>query len=337
MQKLLKNFSDKAQELLHLQELSTRNEEDMHMTTELSERRFPILLAVFVIAAVGVFFSIPQGRSLTHRFLQSLRMQKVQTVNVDLSSFVGPNANQTLQQMVSEMISKQVNVTVNEKEQTAADATAAGQAAGFQVHLFSKRKDAPQLTVGGQRAFNLTVDRARLQEILNEAGRKDLTLPQSIDGAAVAVQLSRAVRARYGNCPGPPSATANVATPTPSSTQYSDCVILVQGPSPIVNVPSGLDIEQLAQIGLELAGMTPAQAHDFLQRVNWKSTFSLSVPRSMRSYEAVKVNGVQGTLLNMAGRRGPTYTLLWAKNGIVYSLTGFGNSSDAVVLADSLK
>jgi hypothetical protein len=49
------------------------------------------------------------------------------------------------------------------------------------------------------------------------------------------------------------------------------------------------------------------------------------------------VNGVQGTLLNMAGRRGPSYTLLWAKNGMVYGLTGFGDSGEAVALADSLK
>ena len=51
----------------------------------------------------------------------------------------------------------------------------------------------------------------------------------------------------------------------------------------------------------------------------------------------VKVNGAQGTLLNMAGRRGPTYALLWSKNGIVYSLTGFGDPSDAVSLANSLQ
>jgi len=40
----------------------------------------------------------------------------------------------------------------------------------------------------------------------------------------------------------------------------------------------------------------------------------------------------------MAGRRGgPGYALIWTKNGIVYSLTGFGDSSQAIPLADSLK
>jgi hypothetical protein len=51
----------------------------------------------------------------------------------------------------------------------------------------------------------------------------------------------------------------------------------------------------------------------------------------------VKVNGANGTLLSMAGRRGPGYALIWTKNGLVYSLTGFGDASQAVGLAESLK
>jgi hypothetical protein len=71
--------------------------------------------------------------------------------------------------------------------------------------------------------------------------------------------------------------------------------------------------------------------------VDWKATLTLSVPRSLRSYEVVKVNGANGTLLSMAGRRGPGYALIWMNNGIAYSLVGFGDSSQAVGLADSLK
>ncbi|MHB8753758.1 MAG: DUF4367 domain-containing protein [Candidatus Acidiferrales bacterium] len=294
-------------------------------------------MAIVVVVVVVAWVSFPPTRRLTQRFFGSLRMQKVQAVNVNLSNFVGPNANSTLQQMVSTMISDKVTVTVNEKAQTAPNAAAASKLAGFQVQLPAKRTDTPELDVAGTHAFDLTVDRARLQAILKEAGRSDLSLPPSIDGAVVDVTIPRRVRARYGTCPGRPSATANVATPTPSSMQYNNCVILTEGPSPEVKVPSGLDIQQLAEIGLELAGMTPAQAQQFLHTVNWKSTLGISIPRFMRSYEAVKVNGVEGTLLDMAGRRGPTYTLIWAKNGTVYSLTGFGNSGEAVSLANSVE
>lgn len=293
--------------------------------------------AVIVAALIVAWASFPQTRQLTVRFFDSLRVQKVQALNVDLSNLVGPNANPTLHDMITQMISDKVKVTVNEKTQPATDASAAGQLAGFHVELLSARKDAPELAVTGEHAFDLAVDRARLQEILKEAGRSDLTVPQSIDGASVAVTIPRAVTARYGECPGRPSATANVATPAPDTLQYGNCVRLHEGPSPQVNVPQGLDFEKLADIALQVAGMTPTQAQQFLQTVNWKETLGVSIPRFMRSYEAVKVNGVQGTLLNMAGRRGPTYTLVWAKEGMVYSLTGYGDSSNAVTLADSLR
>jgi hypothetical protein len=308
------------------------------MTEEEPKRSRRVLWATIaaVIIVIGIF-ALPPGRNLASKFFSSLRMQDVQTVNVNLSAFVGPNANHTLQDMVTQMISDTVNVTENEKTQPAQNAAEASRLAGFSVKLPAKRKDAPELAVGGERAFDLTVDRARLQAILKEAGRPDLTLPESMNGATISVKIPRIVRARYGDCPGMPRATANVATPTPNTTQYSSCVVLSEGPSPVVNVPSGIDFEQLAQIGLELAGMTPDQSRQFLETVNWKSTLAMPIPRFMRSYEAVEINGVKGTLLNMAGRRGPTYTLIWAKNGIAYSLTGYGDPGDAVPLANSIR
>jgi hypothetical protein len=292
-----------------------------------------IVIVLLILAAI---FS-PPGRRLASRFFSSLRVQKAQAVNVNLSSFVGPDANRTLQQMVSQMISSNVKTTASEKGQTASSSAQASQIAGFPVELLSARKDAPEIAVTGARSFTLTVDRARLEAILQEAGRPDLSVPGSIDGATVSVKIPRTVRARYGDCPRPPSATANIATPPPNSVQYTSCVVLAEGPSPQVNVPQGLDFSKLAEIALEVAGMSPAQSQQFLQNVNWQETLGVPIPRFMRSYESVKVGGVNGTLLNMAGRSGPTYTLIWAKNGMVYSLTGYGDSSDAASLANSLR
>jgi hypothetical protein len=312
------------------------------MVVESSPKRWrPYMAGAAVIAVAAVGLSLPAGRTLVGRFFRSLRMQKVQAVNVDLSSFTDPNANPALHQMVAQMISDKVVVTVNEDDQPASDTAAAAQLAGFPVQLLGSRKDPAKLVVSGAHAINLTVDRTRLQAIFNEAGHPDLIVPQSLDGAAVAVQIPRAVQVQYGNCPTPTSATnaiaSNITGPPAGSTQFSDCVRLREGPSPVVNVPPGLDVEHLAQIGLEVAGMNSTQSHDFLKTVDWKSTLSMTVPRFLRSYQAVKVNGAQGTLLTLAGRRGPGYTLIWVKNGIAYSLVGFGDSTEAVDLASSLK
>jgi hypothetical protein len=312
------------------------------MTQESSgKRRRSLMLGVIAVALVIGFASLPAGRGLAGRLLRSLRMQKVQAVSVDLSAFTDPNANPSLHQMVTQMISDKVVTTVSENDQTVSDSAAAGNLVGFHVQLLSARKDSPKLVVAGEHAMNLTVDRARLQAIFNEAGHPELAVPQSLEGAAVAVDIPRAVEAQYGTCPGPANATneitSNITGPSAATTQFSDCVRLRESRSPVVKVPSDLDIEHLAEIGLEVAGMSPSQAHDFLQTVNWQSTLVMTVPRFLRSYQPVKIAGAQGTLLTLAGRRGPGYTLIWSKDGMVYSLVGFGDSSQAVELADSLK
>lgn len=308
-------------------------------TAASSNRRFWMVLIAVVIIVVGV--SVPAARNAALKSLQSLRMQKVQAVNADFSPYVDPNSNPTLHQMVTQMISDKVQVETNEEDHAVNDTASAKQMAGFDVQLLSARKDAPQIVVGGSHKIDVIVDRARLQAIATEAGHSEIVLPQSLDGATVAVQVPRSVQLQYGTCPGPTSAgqvvADNITGPSPTTTQFSDCVRLREGPDPIVNVPSGLDVGGLAEIGLETAGMTPSQASDFLHTIDWKATLTLAVPRALRSYQVVKVDDTNGTLLSMAGRRGPGYALIWSKNGIVYSLTGFGDSSQAVTLADSLK
>jgi hypothetical protein len=310
------------------------------MTTAAPMQRRAWLVLIVVVIVVGSM-SVPPIRNAVLKTLGTLRMQKVQAVNANFSPFVDANANPTLHQMVTQMISDKVQVEVNEEDSPVADVPSARQMAGFDVLLLSARKDAPKLVVGGSHKIAVTVDRSRLQAIATEAGHPELVLPQSLDGASVGVQVPRSVQVQYGTCPGPADASRviadNITGPSPTTTEFSDCVRLREGPDPIVNVPAGLDVGGLAQIGLETAGMTPNQASDLLHNIDWKATLTLSVPRSLRSYEVVKVSGVNGTLLTMAGRRGPGYALIWTKNGLVYSLTGFGDSSQAVALANSLK
>jgi hypothetical protein len=309
------------------------------MTTVASSKRNVWLILIVVVIVAGSF-SIPAVRNVAVKSQRSLRVQKVQAVNADFSPYVDANANPTLHQMVTQMISDKVQVETNEEDQPVGDLAGARQIAGFNVLLLSARKDTPKLVVGGAHKIAVSVDRTRLQAIATEAGHADIALPQSLDGATLGVQVPRSVQVQYGTCPT--GATAgqvvadNITGPSPTTTQYSDCVRLREGPTPIVNMPSSLDVAGLAQIGLETAGMTPAQASDFLHTVDWRAVLTLSVPRSLRSYQTVKVDGTDGTLLTMAGRRGPGYALVWTKSGIVYTLTGFGDSSQAVGLADSL-
>jgi hypothetical protein len=299
------------------------------------------MFAIVVVILVAGMLAIPSARRLIAGLLGNLRVQKVQAVNVDFTSLSDPNTNPELHQMVSQMISDKVATTTSEKDQPASDATEAARLAGFSVQFIMARKDKPTLVVGGQRGLTMTVDRTRLQEIIKAAGHPELVLPASLDGAAFSVQIPRVIRLRYGKCPMPQTAgkaIANQVVETPASAgDYADCVRVTEGPIATVNAPPGLDVEKLAEVGLQVAGMTPEQSRDFFLTVDWKSTLTLTVPRQLRSYEQVVIGRTKATLLTLAARRGPGYTLLWVKNGIAFTLTGYGDPGHAVELAESIK
>jgi hypothetical protein len=287
-------------------------------------------MAAAIIIASLIF---PTARGMAQRLLATLRIEKVQTVRLDLSSL---NGNHTLQEMLGKMISDKVVVTTDEKPQQAADVEAASKLAGFKVRLLSGREDSATFHVEGAHAFHMAIDRERLQDVLDQAGHPDLILPATLEGATVSVQVPRAVETRYGNCPRERSERNDEDKNSQTATGAQNCVYLVQAPSPMINVPSDLNLQQLAETALQVSGMSPVQARQFCQAIDWKSTLILPIPRFVNSYDNIEVNGSQGTLMHTSGRHGSAYVLIWVKNGIIYVLSGSGAADKAVELANSL-
>jgi len=291
------------------------------------------LAAALVIAAI----SFAPVRSRAERLLAMLRVERVEVVSIDP---VMPNVEtqDRAAKMLGQLISDNVVVTTQPgKPQEVASAAEASRLAGFPVRVLSARADAPHLSVEGERAFHLTLNRDRLQAVVDEVGRPEIQLPASIDGAEVAVHIPKAVVARYGDFPKPASGDQ------PHGNEWAgipkDFVVLAQVPSPTVSVPPNLNVAQVAEAGLEIAGLSPEEAHSFVQSVDWTSTLVIPVPRQGGSYLKEQVDGVEGTLISMPPqhRRPAGYTLIWIKNGVIYSLSGSGDGGEAVTLADSLQ
>ena len=299
----------------------------------------PWLLALIPAGLVVVLATPLSGGSLWHRFYHALRIDKPQAVTVSVPGFSGPNASRLLTDMIAGMIADTAAVVRPEDDQPVADVAAASRIAGFGVSLPVSRKDKASLSVVGGHEVTMRVNRPQLATILREAGRQDVIIPSSLHGAPVTVKTPRGVRAQYGHCPLPTPATiqGQIQGPPPASTDNGDCVVLTERPATTVDAPAGLDPALLVGIGLELSGMSPNQAQAFERTFDWRSTLSVSLPRFMRSYDSVSVNGAPGVLFGMGFRRGPSYQLIWVKQGLVYSLVGYGNSADAVPLANSLK
>jgi anti-sigma factor RsiW len=304
-------------------------------------------------AAVVLLLSLlfPATRGFAQRLLATLRVERVQTVTVDFAAADNHAPNQPLETL-AKLLSDNAVVTTNEKEFTVDSQIAATQAAGFPVRMLLARPDTPTFNISGARAFHLTLDRTRLQDILDQAGRPDLLLPATLDGATVSVQVPRAVALNYGGCKHEDRADNlaqdqlhkpihgnNATGQTALSGGDDSCLLVIQAPSPVINVPSDLNIQQLVEIGLQLGAWDPVKAREFCQTVDLKSTLVLPIPRNVQSYEAVTINGARGTLMHFSNpRNGDSgFGLIWVDGGIIYSLIGHGDTDSAVQLASSLQ
>ena len=165
-----------------------------------------------------------------------------------------------------------------------------------------------------------------------------------MDGAQVSVNIPSSVSLAFGTCPEP-SNDSDVAREMKREKKgngspgrmYADCIILAQIPSPEVSAPASLDINKLAQIGLEFTGMTPEEAAQFTSTVDWTSTLVVPIPKNAASYQQVTVDGVTGTLIERPSDDAPQFALFWVKDGIIYTIGGLGsNSQRALEIANAL-
>ena len=295
----------------------------------------PVLLAVVACGLLAAVVGTAPGR----RFLAALRIARPQTVSAGVPGAAGAGGARQLQAMIGGMLGKTVNAVLDEPDQPVSGTAASGRALGFTAQLPRGRTDQAALVVTGAHTIEMTVELAQLRTIFAEAGKADVPLPESAEGSKVVVRTPRALRAQYGNCPAPAANTiqGQVQGPPPPSTDNASCIVLIESPAVSADLPPGFDMSPLMEIALELSGMTPVQAQSLPRTLDWKSTLAMSFPRNLRSLEAKDVHSAPAMLLVTAGRRGPTWELLWAKGSLVYALTGYGNPADALPIANSIE
>jgi hypothetical protein len=297
-------------------------------------------LIPWIAATVAVAVALtPPGRVFGEHAFASLRLAKPQPVSANPPTTPGTSSNRQIQDAIAAMVSSKVAVVTDEPDRAVASLDAARELAGFAIAVPAVRTDAATPTVLGERAIEAAVDRAEVQTILMEAGQAHGPLPESLQGARLSIRVPRAVRVQYGNCPAAAANTiqGQIQGSPPPSTDNGNCLALLQGPRANAVVPPGLDLRQLLDIALQLSGMSPNQTRATDALLDPTSAIALSLPRGMRSYDSVKVHGMPAMLINTAGRRGPTWMLVWTKNDIVFQLMGYGSAGDAVAVAESVR
>jgi len=295
--------------------------------------------ALAVVAVLAVALSIPSVRAFGGQFLGLFRIQQVAVIPIDPTGLTELNGNTALGKQVGQLLSSSMTVVKEPGDpQVAASPAEASQLAGFNVRLPANQSAAPKLSVQGESAFKFVVDRQRAQALLDESGRQDLVLPNSLDGATISVDIPAGVTASYGTCPDVKPNQPEGEMRGSRGRRYADCVMLAQIPSPTVNTPPDVDLGQLAKIGLEFTGMSEEQAQAFSQSIDWTSSLVIPLPKNAATYKQVQVDGVTGTLIQRPADDAPEFVLVWVKDGIIYTIGGLGsNSAQAIEMANSLQ
>jgi hypothetical protein len=294
-------------------------------------RRFlPAFAGGAFAAAVVLAFLLPPVRAAAREFLDLFRVQRFAAVPVD------PERIARLQQSGLDLrafVSEQVDVVVPASEPELLDnPEAAALAAGMPVRQPSALPPGLSLSevqVLRPGTFRVTVDTARLEALAQAVGVEDIELPQAWNGAVIEVEAPPAVAMLYGEV-GPAG--------------YR----LLQSQSPEIALPPGLDLAQLGQLGLRLAGMSPGEARRFAARLDWRTTLLVPVPLDGSQFRDVEVRGHGGLLISgrrkahntpdgRAVRGGWFSLLLWSEQDTLFALQGPGDGLRLLEMAESLR
>ena len=307
--------------------LNLCNLENSKMKNCLRKLPRPILVGTIVAVMLVITLSFPEVRAVANGFLELFRVETIQVIAIDEEKLQNKIQNsQSLETLFSD------NLVTEElgKTQEFRDAGQVLALSNIPVRILSGY-DGKQLFLvhpGGSATF--TVDLDLLRAVLKDLEMSQVNLPDSLDGAKVRLEWPTSVESYYGDC-------AEIRSAEEFGPESGECVTLFQSYSPTISAPPDMDLTLIGQAYLQLLGMTPEEAQQFAQNVDWKTTFLVPIPKYGTEYKNVNVAGTKGTLIIRGEGYDPGYVLIWIKDNIIYALSGDGRGEEALALAESLQ
>ena len=289
-------------------------------------RPLPVAASALAATAAVLLFTLPSVRASAQAFLDLFRVRNFTAITVDAARMRQlENGSIDLKGLLGDHIE-----TLRDPgpPQFYTDPRAAGAAAGIPVRvpsLLPRGLQIDSVIVHQEGLARLTVDLAKVREVIQSLGLDDVTVPPSLDGAQVTLRMPPAVGIRYRS--------------------GGLRVRLIQARSPEVTLPPGTDLAQLGELGLRVAGMSAAEAHRFAQSIDWHSTLLVPVPANVSSFREVQVQGNKALLVATTGQDtgphrhfgGSGSFLMWADGEMVYCLCGNLAELELTEMANSLQ
>ncbi|HLF88959.1 MAG TPA: zf-HC2 domain-containing protein [Anaerolineales bacterium] len=294
-----------------------------------SPKMRPVLTTGLIIALLAIALTVPSIRATAVEFLGLFRVQQIEVVEFNPAN-LPQNLDSSLNNL-DQLIANNLKIEESGDPVEVTDAAEASSLAGFNVILPQDIKSNSHLTVQPETTASFFVDLSLWQGLLDEMNRSDIQIPTELDGQTITFYADKSVTYIAGACVLDQEEFERVPF------EQRNCTLLVQTPSPTIDAPPTLPINEIAQAALQFLGMSAEEAASFSEKIDWTTTLLVPIPTGAQ-YREVTVQGVTGTIFIGDYEHGRSQaTLMWVKNGIVYSLTAPGSVSEILELANSLK
>ena len=289
-----------------------------------SPRVTRILAAACAAAIVAVLFTVPSVRVSAQAVLDLFRVRRFAAVEFKESRM---KALRSLEKERGYVIfDRQEKVLDPGPPRYVASRDAASSMAGFAVSVPSYLPEglaADSVFVEGKGETRLSVSESKLRSLLDRLEIRDVTIPTDLDGKWIEVHMPPIVIQRFRSENGRAA--------------------LIQAQSPEVALPTGWDVERLAEIGLRVLGLDRGEARRISRATDWRSTLLVPVPVNASTFRQVTVHGQSGLLIITPGERGADgkrqrdgRLLLWTAGDRVFCLRGNLRSDNIIQMAESV-
>ncbi len=288
-------------------------------------RTLPVLAAAAGVAVVAVLFVSPGLRLRAQALLDLFRVREFAVVQVDEARL------QMLRERKFDVGSMLVGAGRPADEApprpytSLAAATAAAGFAAERPEVLPLGLAPDTVWVHGEVRKHATIDTRPLRELMDAFDVRDLQIPAGVDGGTVDIDVPAMVAQTFRS-------------------GGRSRAMLVQGASPEVSLPKGVDLARLGEIGLRIAGVGRDEARRLAGAIDWRSTLVVPVIASATTFQQVTVQGQRGLFVETSrterpdgGSGGPGSAVLWTRNGRVYALVGNFYRVPMLQMAESVR
>ena len=289
-------------------------------------RPLPALAALVASAAVVALFVFPSVRVSAQGLLDLFRVRNFAAVSFDparLEKLRSLHAGEDLP-----ILGKHEVLSDPGEPKVMPTAEAATSVAGLQVRTPSDLPNGLKLTkilVQSKGAMRLTADGAALQSLLESLDIRDLRVPAGLDGKTVTVRKPPIVFEEF------------------KSEKHE--AMLLQALAPEIELPVGVDLSQLAEIGMRIMGLESGEARRLAHSVDWHTTLLVPVPQNASKFRTVEVSGNRGLMISTTGdpsaagkeaQRSGT-VVLWSERERVFAVVTDLGEVPALEIAQSVR